>query len=60
MRQPQPVTYEEIVNFCGGASCQNEGLFVIRCSNLFAAEELGLLTISTEAIKKLKERFSNA
>lgn len=52
------VTYEEILNYAGGESCVNEGQFILKVSELFAAENMGLLTISEAAKRQLKARFS--
>lgn len=54
----EPLTYEEILNYAGGSSCVNEGQFVLKVSELFAAESLGYITISADAKRQLKARFS--
>lgn len=52
-----PITYDEIINYAGGSSCVNEGQFILKVSELFAAESLGYLIISADAKRRLKERF---
>lgn len=51
------LTYDEVVNYCGGASIPVDR-FVLKCSELFAAEDLGLLTISPDAKLQLNRRIS--